>query len=252
MNATKVYTLQSGVEVESEFITGNHLEIFSKQGTKNNKTKMLLALVKRIGDNKNIKLSDIEKMPINDVTDLMIQLRLDCYDPEIAFVLEWENQEKNKFKHEHKIELTEDFFEKQAPEKLITSYDDLEYEYDVQLPVSKAKVRLKVLTQGDLDKLGGTINLQDVHLNTLLEWRKPRIITIDTNTDGKEVERPNKCDLKKLIARDLSFLQKQVNLKEGKINTSYEFTHPIKELAFLPKQTVDIVNSLGFLFPSLT
>jgi len=252
MSTTKVYKLLSGVEVESEFITGNHLEIFSKQGTKNNKTKMLLALVKRIGDNKNVKLEDIQKMPINDVTDLMIQLRQDCYDPEIAFVLEWENQEKNKFKKEHKIELTDDFFEKQAPQKIVTSYEELEYEYDVELPVSKAKVRLNILTQGDLDKLGGTINLQDVHLNTLLEWRKPRTITIDENKEGKEVERPNKCDLKKLIARDLSFLQKEVNLKEGKINTSYEFTHPTEELAFLPKQSVDIVNSLGFLFPSLT
>lgn len=248
---TKVYKLQSGVEVESEFITGNHLEIFSKQGTKNNKTKMLLALVKRIGDNTNIKLADIEKMPINDVTDLMIQLRLDCYDPEIGFVLEWENQQKNKFKHEHSIELTEDFFEKQAPEKQVKSYDELEYKYDIELPVSKQKVRLRILTQGDLDKLGGTVNLQDVHVNTLLEWRKPVIITKDTNADGKEVDREFRCDLKKLIARDLSFLQKQVNLKEGKINTSHEFTHPIEELSFLPKQTVDIVNSIGFLFPAL-
>jgi hypothetical protein len=248
---TKAYKLQSGVEVESEFITGKHLEIFSKQGTKNNKTKMLLALVKRIGDNTNIKLADIEKMPVNDVTDLMIQLRLDCYDPEIAFTLEWENQQKNTFKHEHSIQLTEDFFEKQVPKKQVTSYDELEYKYDIELPVSKQKVRLKILTQGDLDKLGGTINLQDVHLNTLLEWRKPVIIGKDTNTDGKEVDREFKCDLKKLIARDLSFIQKQVNIKEGKITTSHEFSHPISELAFLPKQAVDIVNSLGFLFPSI-
>jgi hypothetical protein len=212
---------------------------------------MLLALVKRIGDNKNIKLEDIQKMPINDVTDLMIQLRLDCYDPEITFTLEWENAEKRKFKQEHSIELTEDFFEKQAPEKLVSSYEQLEYEYDVLLPVSKSKIRLKVLTQGDLDKLGGTVNLQDVHLNTLLEWRKPRMIVKDKNSEGKEVDREMSCNLKKLIARDLSFLQKQVNIKEGKINTSHEFTHPTEELAFLPKQTVDIVNSLGFLFPSL-
>ncbi|WP_338761842.1 hypothetical protein WAF17_16375 [Bernardetia sp. ABR2-2B] len=248
---TKIYKLQSGVEVESEFITGNHLEIFSKQGTKNNKTKMLLALVKKIDDKTNIKLEDIQKMPVNDVTDLMIQLRIDCYDPEISFTLEWENAQKNKFKHEHVIELTEDFFDKKAPEKLVASYDELDYQYEVELPVSKQKVRLNLLTQGDLDKLGGTVDLQDVHLNTLLEWRKPVLIVKDKDSSGKEVERPMKCNLKKLIARDLSFLQKQVNLKEGKINTSHEFSHPIEDLAFLPKQTVDIVNSIGFLFPAL-
>lgn len=248
---TKVYKLQSGVEVESELITVKKLKIFSKQGIKNNKTKMLLALIKKLGNNENPKLKDIQNMPANDVTDLLIQLRLDSFSPEVPLILEWKNEEKQEFQHEHVVEINKDFFKKEAPKKQVKSYELLEDRYSFELPFSKQLVSLKILTQGDLDKLGETLELQDVDLLTLLELRKPKLIVKDKGEDGKEVERLMPFNLDDLVGGDMAYMNKQVVENEGKINTSYSFQHPIKELSYLQKQSVDIVNSLGFLFPYL-
>lgn len=140
---TQVYKLLSGVEVEAYLITGEHQSIFSKQGTKNNKTKMLASLIKRIGDKTDISISDIKKMPVADVTDLLIKLRIDSIGEEIEFQLEWQGKGNKKFKKGHTLELSEDIFSKKIPEKQFSSYDEMPEEYEIELPVCKQTVLVK-------------------------------------------------------------------------------------------------------------
>ena len=244
---TQTYKLMSGVEVEASLITGEHQEIFSKQGTKDNKTKMLASLIKRIGSKTDISISDIKKMPVSDVTDLLIKLRLDSIGNEISFVLEWKGEKEKTFKKEHSLEISEEDFTKKEPTEKFSSYDEMPEEYEVELPLCKKTVLVKRMTQGLADIKGKSVKIENVSLNTLLEWQSPRFIEVDEKT-GKE--RLEKCDLRKLIAKDIEFLRKQIYLKEGRIDTSYTFENPIDGYSY-DKQQVDIVNSLSFLFPSL-
>ncbi len=244
---TIVYKLMSGVEVETSLLTGTHLRIFSTQGSKDNKTKMLASLIKRIGNKTDISEKDIKKMPISDVTDFLIKLRLDSIGNEISFVLEWKGEKEKIFKKEHTLNISEETFTKKEPTEQFSSYDEMPESYEVELPRCKKKVLVNRMTQGITDKKGKSVKMNDVHLNTLLEWQNPRFINIDKET-GKE--RLEKCDLENLIAGDIEFLRKQIYLKEGRIDTSYTFENPLDGFSY-DKQQVDIVNSLGFLFPSL-
>lgn len=244
---TQVYKLMSGVEVEATLITGKHHKIFSKQGEKDNKTKMLTALIKRIGKKTDISEKDIKKMPLSDVTDLLIKLRLDSIGNEISFVLEWKGEKEKIFKKEHTLEISEETFARKEPTEQFSSYDEMPEEYEVELPRCKKTVLVNRMTQGIADKKGKSIKMNDIHLNTLLEWQNPRFVGIDTETQKPRLD---KCDIDDLVAMDIEHLRKQIYLKEGRIDTSYTFENPLEGFSY-DKQQIDIVNSLSFLFPSL-
>lgn len=244
---TIVYTLQSGVEVEVSYITGEHQKIFSKSDGKDNEKKMLKSLIQRIGDKKTVTGDDIDKMPIADVKDLYIKMRFDNFDPEISFDLDWKNKEGNPFKHRHTIELSEGIFLRRPAQNKVTSYQDLPEVYEIELPMSKKRIQVTRMTHKFVNEKAKNANRGDLHLNSMLEWQELRYVTID-----EETKKPRliKAELDKMRARDIEFLRKQVIFNEGNISTLHTFSNPIEELNYQTQQ-VDLTGGLSFLFPSI-
>jgi hypothetical protein len=243
---TIVYTLQSGVEVEVGYITGEHQKMFSKSDGKDNEKKMLKSLIQRIGDKKTVTGDDIDKMPLADVKDLYIKMRLDNFEPEISFSLDWTDKEGNPFKHRHSVNLSEKMFSIRAAEKKVTSYQDLSSVYTVELPLSKKTVQVTRMTNQLANEKAKTVNRNDLHLNSILEWQELRYVTIDEDTKKPRLIQVN---LDKMIARDIEFLRKQIILNEGNISSLHAFKNPIE--GKFEEQQIDLISGIGFLFPSI-
>lgn len=243
---TTTYILQSGVEVECNFITGEHQKIFSTSSGTENEKKMLKALIKRMGKKETVTSDDIDKMPVADVKDLYIKLRMDNYEPDISFDLTWKDKQGDPFKHRHTINLSEKLFLVRPAEKKITSYEELSETYTVELPFSKKKVQVTRMTQKLLSEKAKGMNRNDIHLNSMLEFQELRYVTVDEDT---KKTRLFKVDLDKMRVRDIEFLRGEIIRNEGQVTSMYSLKNPSDGMH--DEQQVDLIGGIGFLFPSL-
>jgi hypothetical protein len=228
MNTTNI-TLLSGVPATIRLMTGEMQEaLFGFVGKKNFQEELAKMILASVGNNENVE-SCIDKMPAADFQDLLVQWRLASYDNYIKVKLK--DEQKNS--HEVEVSFSYDLFTKQAPAKLIGSYDDLEPTYMVELSNGK-KLRVERLT---LKHLKNDSTEKPTALTPLVLRR-----IVEIGTDEKlQKERPIFYDLRKALAKDIEFIRKSIYKEEGKFVDTITVKH-----GEFPEQVINPMAEVSF------
>lgn len=241
---TKKTILISGVSAEYKLITGAMQESMTRNaGNDTDPISTLLqeALVK-LGSKTFISKEDIDNLLVNDKQDLLLKIRMDSYDENLSFKLAWELDGK-KIELSHEVIFNEDNVIRTAPKSHYNEYEEVlqNLTYEVTLPQSGQVIELTKLTNQYHQNFLRKIAKDKVSAITFIELRKPRVKSIDVET---QKPRYLACDLRELLAKDLEVLRKAIYAQEGNIKAEMEVKNPYNNQT----QKVSVLEIPNFFF----
>jgi hypothetical protein len=223
---TKKTILISGVSAEYKLITGAMQESMTRNaGNDTDPISTLLqeALVS-LGSKKNICKEDIDNLLVNDKQDLLLQIRLDSYDEILSFKYAWD-VDGRKSECMHDVFFTVENISRTLPKSHYDEYEEVlkNLTYEVTLPQSGQVIELTKLTNLFHQNFLRKVAKDKVSAITFIELRKPRVKSIDVET---QKPRYLACDLRELLAKDLEVLRKAIYANEGNIKAEVEIKNP--------------------------
>jgi hypothetical protein len=223
---TKKTILISGVSAEYKLITGAMQESMTRNA--GNDTDPISTLLKEalvsLGSKTAISKEDIDNLLVNDKQDLLLKIRMDSYDENLSFKLAWEVDGK-KIEHSHEVIFNEDNVIRTVPKSHYNEYEEVlqNLTYEVTLPQSGQVIELTKLTSQYHQSFFKKIAKDKLSAISFIQLRKPRVKSIDTET---QKPRYLACDLRELLAKDLEVLRKAIYAQEGNIKAEIEVKSP--------------------------
>jgi hypothetical protein len=125
-------------------------------------------------------------------------------------------------------------------------YSEIVKEYDVVLPRSGQRVRLKLL-DGTGEMAASATKKSERSSHTPILVRNPRYFQ---KTENGEV--PIMLNLDNQSVLDIEFLRKTIREREGRVDTQIMFEHPEAETKVGAEKEVviDVLGVMAFFFPS--
>ena len=245
------FQLLTGVTCEVEKFTGNQQRILTEQTDKPIALRMaelILSVTKRIGNNIHLSIADIDNLLSEDRKYILVKAReyTMAYDPIFRIDYEYKSVSGEFLKHPVDFTIPEEGLPCKPYAQQVDDYSDIQREYQVTLPDSGVDCLFNLL-DGHAEKRFGAIPKKQISAHTPLMMRNVRTLHKD---GGSTI--PIQANFDKMSMQDLTFLRKEIEKVEGEVLTTIKFDHP--EADSRPDKerivTVDMLNEVGFFFPS--